>query len=60
MEFYGGTSRAKQYLDFIATIYPQEYGTVVSALDPDAPQKNDAEKMKKIMGSVFSADIETG
>ena len=59
MEFYVGTSRAKQYLDFIAMITPQEYGTVVSELDPDAPQKNDAERMKKILGSVFSADIET-
>ena len=59
MRFYVGTSRAKQYLDIIAVIAPQDYGYVVRGLDPDAPQKKDVEKMKKILGSVFAADVET-
>ena len=58
MRFYVGTSRAKQYLDIIAVIAPQDYGYVVRELDPDAPQKKDVEKMKKVLSSVFSADIE--
>ena len=57
MRFYVGTSRAKQYLDVVAVIAPQDYGYVVKGLDPYAPQRNDIEKMKKVLGSVFSADI---
>ena len=59
MRFYVGTSRAKQYLDIVAVIAPQDYGYVVRELDPDAPQKKDVEKMKKVLSSVFAADIET-
>ena len=59
MEFYVGTSRARQYLDIIAVIQPNEYAQIVSELDPNAPQKKDTEKMKKILSSVFSADVET-
>lgn len=59
MEFYVGTSRAKQYLDYIVTIAPQEYSQVISELDPDAPQKNDADKMRKVLGSMFSSDVVT-
>ena len=57
MRFYVGTSRAKQYLDVVAVLAPQDYGYVVKRLDPNAPQRNDNEKMKKVLGSVFSADI---
>ncbi len=58
LEFYVGTSRAKQYLDLIALISPQEYGEVVSSIDEDAPIKREPEKMRKILGGVFSADVE--
>ena len=58
LEFYVGTSRAKHYLDFVAQITPNEYGEVIKALDPDAPVKNDPDKMRKVLGGVFSADIE--
>ena len=57
-EFYVGTSRAKHYLDFIAQVSQTEYGDVVKALDPNAPIKNDIEKMKKVLSGVFSSDIE--
>ncbi|MDD7516831.1 nuclease-related domain-containing DEAD/DEAH box helicase [Ruminococcus flavefaciens] len=59
LEFYVGSSRAKQYLDLVAIIQPNEYAQIVSELDPNAPQKKDTEKMKKILSSVFSADVET-
>ena len=58
MEFYVGTSRAKHYLDLVAQITPSEYKEVISTLDPDAPIKNDHEKMRRVLGSLFSADIE--
>ena len=58
LEFYVGTSRAKHYLDFVAQIAPTEYADVIKALDPDAPIKNDHEKMRKVLSSVFSADAE--
>lgn len=57
-EFYVGTSRAKQYLDMVAQITPSEYKEVISTLDLDAPIKNDPEKMRKVLGSIFSADVE--
>lgn len=60
LEFYVGSSRAKQYLDFIARIVPAEYGEVIQNLDPDAPIKNDPEKMRKVLSVVFAADIEMG
>lgn len=58
LEFYVGTSRAKQYLDFIAQITPMEYAYVIGALDSDAPIKKDLDKMRKVLGGVFSADVE--
>ncbi len=57
MLFYVGTSRAKKYLDFIAQISPNDYAAVVHELDENAPQRKDHEKMKKILGNVFSAEI---
>ena len=58
LEFYVGTSRAKHYLDFVVQMTPNEYGEVISALDQDAPIKNDPDKMRKILSGVFSADVE--
>lgn len=58
LEFYVGTSRAKHYLDFIVQITTEEYGEVISVLDSDAPLRNDPEKMRKVLSSVFAADIE--
>ena len=60
LEFYVGTSRAKQYLDMVAQIVPEEYGEVIQSIDSGAPLKNDSEKMRKVLGSVFSADVEIG
>lgn len=57
--FYVGTSRAKQYLDFVVRLAPTEYEVVVAELDPMAPKGKDTESMKKILGRVFSADVET-
>ena len=53
MRFYVGTSRAKQYLDVVAVLAPQDYGYVVKRLDPNAPQRNDNEKMKKSLDQSF-------
>ena len=58
LEFYVGTSRAKHYLDFVAQITPNEYGDVISALDPDAPIKNDPDKMRKVLSGVFLSYVE--
>ena len=57
LEFYVGTSRAKHYLDFITQITPMEYADVIGTLDPDAPIKKELEKMRKVLGGVFSADV---
>ena len=59
LEFYVGTSRAKMMLDIVCQLATGDYYTVVHALDPNAPKKTDAEKMRKILGGTFSADIET-
>ncbi len=57
LEFYVGTSRAKQYLDCVVCMAPNDYPEVIAALDPDAPIKNDPEKLKKVLGSLFASDI---
>lgn len=57
LEFYVGTSRAKQYLDYVVFMVPNEYPEVISALDPDAPIKNDPEKLRKVMGTLFASDL---
>jgi hypothetical protein len=59
LEFYVGTSRAKQYLDMVATIPPEKYAEVITTLDPDAPIKPDHEKMRKVLSSLFEVEIET-
>lgn len=60
LEFYVGTSRAKIRLDMVCNIQSDDYYTVVHDLDPNAPKKDDVERMRKILGSTFSADIEMG
>lgn len=57
LEFYVGTSRAKQYLDYVVCMVPNEYPEVIAALDPDAPIKNDPEKLRKVMGTLFASDL---
>ncbi len=57
LEFYVGTSRAKQYLDYVVFMVPNEYPEVISALDPDAPIKNDPEKLRKVIGTLFASDM---
>ena len=50
MEFYVGTSRAKIRLDLICQLSPEEYYDVVHDLDPNAPKKNEEERMRRILG----------
>lgn len=58
LEFYVGTSRAKQRLDLVCNISEDDYAEIISALDPNAPTKGNAEKMKKTLSNVFAADME--
>ena len=60
LEFYVGTSRAKIRLDLVGQIFEDEYYEVVHDLDPNAPKKDDYDRMRKILGSTFSADVELG
>ena len=57
MEFYVGTSRAKIRLDLICQLSPEEYYDVVHDLDPNAPKKNEEERMRRILGNTFSVDV---
>lgn len=57
LEFYVGTSRAKQYLDYVVCMVPNDYPEVIAALDPDAPIKNDPEKLRKVLGTLFASDM---
>ena len=57
LEFYVGTSRAKQYLDYVVNMIPNDYPEVISSLDPEAPIKNDSEKIRKVLGAIFASDI---
>ena len=36
---------------------PNDYPEVISSLDPDAPIKNDSEKLRKVLGALFASDI---
>lgn len=58
LQFYVGSSRAKIRLDLVCNINPDEYYEIVHELDPNAPKKNNAEKMRKILGSTFAVNIE--
>ena len=57
LQFYVGSSRAKIRLDLLCNIAPTDYYYVVHELDPNAPKRNNAERMRKILGSTFSADV---
>lgn len=57
LEFYVGTSRAKQYLDYVVCMVPNEYPEVIASLDSDAPIKSDPEKLRKVLGTLFASDI---
>ena len=58
LEFYVGTSRAKQRLDLVCNLSEDDYAEIISILDPNAPIKGNAEKMKKTLSNVFAADME--
>ena len=58
MLFYVGCSRAKKHLDFIASIPQTSYADIIAKLDPNAPLRKEPEKMRKVLGSVFSAEIQ--
>ena len=59
LEFYVGASRAKLRLDMICRLDENEYAEVVQSLDSNAPIKNDPARMRRILGSTFSCEIET-
>ena len=58
LEFYVGTSRAKQYLDLICNMTADEYYEVVHELDPNAPKRDDPLRMRNILADIFAATIE--
>lgn len=58
MEFYVGTSRAKQHLDLVCCLVEDEYYGVARSLDPNAPKRDNPERMKKIIGEIFAASLE--
>ena len=57
LEFYVGTSRAKLRLDLVCELAPEDFYQVVHELDANAPYKEDPERMRKILGNTFSADV---
>ena len=59
MEFYVGSSRAKQYLDFVAEIVPNEYKEILDFFAPGAKIKNEPDRLRIAIGRVFSADVTT-
>ena len=58
LEFYVGTSRAKQCLDYVVCMNPDEYPEVISQIDSDAPiKKNNPELMREVMSQLFASDM---
>ena len=57
MRFYVGASRAKQRLDLICKLTEEEYYDVVHDLDPDAPERKDPDRMRKVLGNTFSVEV---
>ncbi len=58
LKFYVGASRAKHYLDVICNISSEDYYEVAHGLDENAPKRDDATRMKKILSDIFAADFE--
>lgn len=56
--FYVGTSRAKHRLEYVCTLSEDEYFDVVHDLDPNAPKRNNPDRMRQVLGNTFGADIE--
>ena len=57
LEFYVGSSRAKLRLDMICELITEDYYQVVHELDENAPFKEDPDRMRKILGNTFAADV---
>lgn len=60
LEFYVGASRAKIRLDLVCNIAAEDYGEVVRELDPNAPQKNNENVMRNVLGATLSVNVEVG
>lgn len=58
LEFYVGTSRAKQYLDLICDLKEDEYYSLAHDLDENAPNRGNPNRMRNILASIFSAEID--
>ena len=58
LEFYVGTSRAKQYLDLICDLKEEEYYLLAHELDENAPNRRNPNRMRNVLGDIFSAQIE--
>ena len=59
MEFYVGSSRAKQYLDFVAEINQNDYKEILDKFVPGAKIKNEPDRQRAAIGKIFSADVTT-
>lgn len=57
VQFYVGTSRAKQRLDLICCMTEDTYSEVIAAVAPNAPKTNSPSRMKTIMSHAFGVDI---
>lgn len=58
LEFYVGSSRAKYYLDIICTLDTHDYFDLAHGLDNNAPNREDPNRMKKVIANIFAAEIE--
>ena len=57
LEFYVGTSRAKLQLEMICHLSENDYNQVVKELDENAPVNNNVQRMRNVIGSIFSAEV---
>lgn len=59
LTFYVGASRAKFRLDMLMTLPKEEYYSLGHRLDPSFPELQNPTRMRKRLGSLFSASVVT-
>ncbi len=57
LEFYVGASRAKQVLNLICSLDSDSYYSLAHELDPNAPRREDPERMKRILADIFAVKL---
>ena len=57
MEFYVGSSRAKQRLDIVCNLDENDYSELIRKLDVNAPTGGTTEKLRRTLGAVFATEI---